>query len=159
MLNPSALSKDGREYKTTFSYAGIVEAMRPFNVRGQLDSHELFRRMVFNIFVGNVDDHLRNHALLMESPGRFVLSPAFDLVPHTSAQAHPQSIGVGALGAASTIENALSQCGRFLLRMEEAREIVESVRRVISQWWQSFSELGVRKSDLAVLATCISLDR
>jgi serine/threonine-protein kinase HipA len=159
LLNPAALSADGREYKTSFSYAGIVEAMRPFNIRGQLDSHELFRRMVFNIFVGNVDDHLRNHALLMESPGRFVLSPAFDIVPHISASTHPQSIGVGALGAASTVENALSQCGRFLLKQEEAKEIVASVRSAVSEWVVSFKEAGVRKNDIAVLANCISLDR
>lgn len=79
LLNPAAISADGREYQSTFSYAGIAEAMRPFNLRGYPDSHELFRRMVFNIVIGNVDDHLRNHALLMASPGRYVLAPAFDI--------------------------------------------------------------------------------
>lgn len=155
LLAPSALVGDGREFKTTFSYAGIAEAMRPFNHKGQPDHHQLFRRMVFNIFIGNVDDHLRNHALLMASPGRFELSPAFDIVPHPAAATHPQSIGVGALGAASTSENALSQCGRFLLRRDEASDIVESVRDVVTQWRQTFTEADVSRADLALLATCI----
>ena len=133
--------------------------MRPFNIRGQFDSHELFRRMVFNILIGNVDDHLRNHALLMVSPGRFVLSPAFDLVPHISAAIHPQSIGVGAQGAASTIANALSQCGRFLLKPAEASAIVESVRSVVAGWMVDFRQAGICRSDIAVLANCISVQR
>jgi serine/threonine-protein kinase HipA len=33
--------------------------------------------MVFNIMVGNIDDHLRNHAVLMKKPGVLELSPAF----------------------------------------------------------------------------------
>ncbi|HEX8604105.1 MAG TPA: HipA domain-containing protein [Pseudoduganella sp.] len=159
LLAPAPLSPDGRELRTTFSYAGIAEVMRPFGSRGQRDYHQLFRRMVFNILVGNVDDHLRNHALLMESPGNYVLSPAFDIVPHPSAATHPQSIGVGAAGAASTTDNALSQCGRFLLKKEEAVEIVASVREVVSGWRQGFAEAGVGRSDLGILATCISAAR
>lgn len=159
LLNPGTLSADGREYKTWFSYAGIAEAMRPLNIRGQLDSRELFRRMVFNILVGNVDDHFRNHALLMVSPGWFVLSPAFDLTPHFSAATHPQSIDVGAQGTASTMENALSQCGRFLLKPAEAKAIVESVRSVVAGWAKDFRQAGVRNSDIALLANCISVER
>lgn len=155
LLDPPALSDDGRAYQTRFSYAGIAEAMRPFNLRGQRDSHQLFRRMVFNILVGNVDDHLRNHALIMSAPGSYVLAPAFDIVPHPSAPTHPQAIGVGAAGAASTSANALSQCGRFLLKRAEANAIVESVRDVVSGWRQAFSQAGISGRDLAILDRCI----
>lgn len=159
LLAPSPLSIDKRELVTTFSYAGITEAMRPFNIRGHLDSHQLYRRMIFNIFIGNVDDHLRNHALLMESPGRYVLSPAFDIVPHPAAATTPQSIGVGVQGAASTTKNALSQYGRFLLRPDEALAIIEEVRTVISRWEQEFSDLGVTKRDIHLLRSTINFER
>jgi serine/threonine-protein kinase HipA len=159
LLDPPILSADKRELITSFSYAGIAEAMRPFNIRGQLDSHQLYKRMVFNIFIGNVDDHLRNHALLMESPGRYALSPAFDVLPHPAASTSPQSIGVGALGAASTTSNALSQCGRFLLRHEEALAIIEEVREVVSRWQKEFSEFGVTKRDILILGPCINFQR
>ena len=159
LLDPAPVSADRREYTTRFSYAGIAEAMRPFNLRGQHDSHQLFRRMVFNIFVGNVDDHLRNHALIMEAPGSYVLAPAFDIVPHPLAASHPQSIGVGAAGAASTSANALSQCGRFLLKRGEAAAIVESVRDAVSGWRRAFSLCGVSRSDLALLDGCIAPQR
>lgn len=159
LLAPSGLSIDKRELVTSFSYAGIAEAMRPFNIRGQLDSHQLYRRMIFNIFIGNVDDHLRNHALLMESPSRYVLSPAFDVVPHSAAATAPQSIGVGAQGAASTTANALSQCGRFLLKRGEAAAIIEEVRAVTACWQQEFSDSGVTKRDIHLLSSCIDFQR
>ncbi len=34
----------------------------------QRDTHELFRRMVFNILVDNTDDHEKNHSLLVVNP-------------------------------------------------------------------------------------------
>lgn len=35
--------------------------------------------MIFNIIVGNIDDHVRNHIVLMKEPGVLELSPPFDL--------------------------------------------------------------------------------
>jgi serine/threonine-protein kinase HipA len=154
LIGIDVLSSDRREYKTSYSYPGIAEAMRPINDFASRDSHELFRRMILNILVGNVDDHMRNHALLMRTPGRFSLSPAFDIVPHLDAAIIPQSIGVGAHGSASTIGNALSQCNRFLLKEDEARRIVEEVREAVSHWRSVFNEAGVRQTDIHTLASC-----
>lgn len=154
LLAPGPLSADKREYKTSFSYAGIAEALRPFGQSARADAHELFRRMVFNIMVGNVDDHLRNHALLMTGPGRYRLSPAFDILPHIEAPAWPQSIGVGAFGAASTTGNALSQCGRFLLADDEARHIVAEVREAVLKWRHVLADSGVSQQGIYTLANC-----
>lgn len=41
---------------------------------------ELWRRMVFNALVGNVDDHPRNHGFLHDGQN-WTLSPAFDITP------------------------------------------------------------------------------
>lgn len=108
--------------------------------------------MVLNIMVGNVDDHLRNHAMLMREPGVFRLSPAFDLCPHLEAPFRGQNIGVGAFGTASTIENALSQCGRFLLTRAEAMRIVLEVKDVAAGWRRVFADAGVSDADRYRLA-------
>lgn len=152
MLRPRPLSPDGREYRTSFSYAAIAEALRPRNDAAPDDAHELFRRMVLNIMVCNVDDHLRNHAMLMREPGVFRLSPAFDLCPHLEAPFRGQNIGVGAFGTASTIENALSQCGRFLLTRAEAMRIVLEVKDVAAGWRRVFADAGVSDADRYRLA-------
>jgi serine/threonine-protein kinase HipA len=157
LLDPGHVSPDGREYVTTFSYAGIAEVIRRIGRDPRADAQQLFRRMVFNIMVGNVDDHLRNHALLMAGGGRYRLSPAFDIVPHLDAPMSPQSIGVGALGRASTIVNALSQCGRFMLNDDEARNIVNAVKAVVAAWRQVFAESGVSARDIHTLQNCFAV--
>ncbi|KQZ41506.1 hypothetical protein ASD92_30040 [Massilia sp. Root1485] len=156
LLRPRALSPDGREYKTSFSYAAIAEALQPRNHAAPVDAHELFRRMVLNIMVGNVDDHLRNHALLMKEPGVFRLSPAFDICPHLEAPSRPQYIGVGAFGPASTIQNALSQCERFFLTRDEAAAIVAEVKDVASRWRDVFADSGINVTDRYRLAGCFA---
>ena len=47
------------------------------------ERRELWRRIVFNALIRNLDDHTRNHGLLCQShdPHTWRLSPAFDLVP------------------------------------------------------------------------------
>jgi serine/threonine-protein kinase HipA len=142
------------DYKTRYSYAGIAEAMRGINEHVVEDSHELFRRMVINILVGNVDDHMRNHGLVLSDNGKYRLSPAFDIVPHIDAASMPQWIGVGAHGRASTIENALSQRGRFQLTHDEAIAIINQVRAVASGWRAIFREAGVSQRDILLLVSC-----
>lgn len=40
---------------------------------------EQYRRAVFNLFVGNLDDHAKNHGYLMDGSGSWRLSPVYDL--------------------------------------------------------------------------------
>jgi len=44
------------------------------------DIEELWRRMVFFVWVSSVDDHLRNHGFVLGSAG-WSLSPAYDMNP------------------------------------------------------------------------------
>jgi serine/threonine-protein kinase HipA len=146
-----------KSYLTKYSYAGIAEALRPIGSHAKSDSHQLFRRMVLNIMIGNVDDHMRNHAFIMEERNRYRLSPAFDIVPHISASGLPQSIGVGAYGRASTIENALSQCRRFMLSEPEAKQIIEEVRTAVLDWRHIMKDSGVSMTDMYVIQSCFDV--
>lgn len=157
LLDPCPISPDGREYVTSFSYAGIAEVLRPYGLDARADAHELYKRMVLNIMVGNVDDHLRNHALLMLQPGHYRLSPVFDIAPHIEAPGRPQSIGVGEFGPASTVANALSQCGRFLLTKGEAETIIGQVKEIASTWRDEFRDAGIAPRDIHALAGCFNV--
>ena len=46
---------------------------------GQVE--QMYRRMVFNVVIGNRDDHAKNFAYLMDDDGRWTLTPAYDLLP------------------------------------------------------------------------------
>lgn len=155
LLNLGQLADHQTEYQTRYSYGGIAELARSFNPQAVVDARQLYRRMVFNILVGNIDDHLRNHGFLLTGAG-WRLSPAFDLVPHPDAAWLPQSIGVGAQGAASTLENALSQCGRFFLTEALAREIIGEVREVVANWRRVFHEAGATAQDVHRLTPCFT---
>lgn len=157
LLNPRPSEGDREQYRDAFSYAGLAEALYAFSDYAPELGRELFRRMVLNIMVGNTDDHLRNHGVLMEKPGKFELSPAFDICPHLEAPFRSQSIGVGDLGAASTVENALSQSARFLLSPSEAGKIISEVKDVVSQWRRVFAEAGATTTDLQRLRPCFSV--
>ena len=44
---------------------------------------ELYKRVAFNICIGNTDDHFRNHSFLLGKEG-WELSPAYDINPTNS---------------------------------------------------------------------------
>jgi serine/threonine-protein kinase HipA len=57
----------------------------------QSDLAQLFRRVVFNVAVGNRDDHLRNHGFVLSSTG-WRLAPAFDVNPNIDKAEHVLNI-------------------------------------------------------------------
>lgn len=131
------------------SYVELAAWLRRHGARPRDDARELFLRMLFNIVIGNNDDHLRNHAALDFGDG-YRLSPAFDLVPHPSTTStRMQAIGVGSHGREATIENALTQAGLFGLIDEEAAEIVRRLRSTLARCWRKeFAAAGVPASEL-----------
>jgi len=136
-----------------FGYPQLAQLLRRVAPAAAFRSQQaqLFRRMVFNILIDNTDDHEKNHALLRQDDGSYLLSPAFDIVPSAQGLGY-QAMEVGDAGAESSLDNALSQARAFGLQPGPAREIVEHVARVVDTWHAHFSRLGVRRADLDVLA-------
>ncbi len=134
-------------------YPELADNLRRLSTDFKNDAEELFRRMVFNILISNDDDHLRNHAFIYMQEG-WRLSPAYDLVPHAQVgYERIQSIIVGSHGREGSINNALSEAGRFGLTDERAKAVVEEVRGVVSQWRERFASDGVSQPDLEMLRT------
>ena len=63
------------------AYTLLADAIRQFGHDVAGDLGELWRRLLFSLLASNYDDHLRNHGFLMHQPGRWSLSPAYDLNP------------------------------------------------------------------------------
>src|SRR5471030_2070617 len=143
--------------KSDFSYGLIAESILRLDEHQIKSGPELFRRMVFNILVGNVDDHLRNQSILVRGSASVALAPAYDVLPHPEAYTRPQSINVGDLGAASTIPNALSQCHRFCLSIKDASSVIEEIREVVLTWRSVFKDADVSAADIALLASCFNV--
>jgi serine/threonine-protein kinase HipA len=119
----------------------------------QANGEQVFRRMVFNIVMDNTDDHEKNHALLRVN-NVYTLAPAFDVLPAAQAMGY-QSMRVGQVGAASTLDNATSEHKSFGMTLVRAKEVVAEVVTVAHAWQAHFAQMGVSAPDVAVLAQAI----
>jgi serine/threonine-protein kinase HipA len=77
----SALSMMGLKDGDRGSYPELVDVLTQHGAQAAVDAHELYRRMIFNVLVSNVDDHLRNHGFLWTGRGGWTLSPVYDVNP------------------------------------------------------------------------------
>lgn len=138
------------------SYADIADAVRRYchpSVIRQ-DNAELFMRMIFNIFVSNDDDHLRNHGFVWDVHiGGWRLSPLYDVMPRASA-AHERflHLGVGPQGRLATLDNALASHERFTLSRRDACRWIDTVWRDVREWKVHFDAFGVSADDIARIA-------
>jgi serine/threonine-protein kinase HipA len=136
-----------------WSYILLVEEMRRVVSDPKGDARELFRRIVFNALISNIDDHPRNHALI--APGReWMLSPAYDLTPAPliSQDRRDLAMQCGDQGRFANAENILSQHARFLLERAEAESIITGMQAQISNTWEeTVLASGASQRDLAAI--------
>lgn len=120
----------------------IREHVHPSLIRA--NSEELFGRMVFNIFVSNDDDHLRNHGFVRNTqlPG-WGLSPLYDVVPRPSLAFERQlHLQVGQQGKLATLDNAMSAYSSFTPQRTTALAIIRRIWGELRQWRTAFETMG-----------------
>ena len=124
---------DGR---ARWSYILLAETLRRISERPQQDARELFRRMVFNALVSNIDDHPRNHAVFAWGLG-WRLSPAYDLTPTPMVAKERRDLAMtcGSQGRFANAVNLFSECQRFLLDPAEASAIIDEIERIVGHEW------------------------
>ncbi len=131
-------------------YAGyplLADYLRRYAYEPADQCRILFERMVFNILVGNTDDHARNHALFWDGQG-VSLTPAYDLCvwPRMGGEAS-QAMDVGDQGKRATMANALSQSRRFGLSQDDALAICRDLANCIrDNWTEACRESGLPNS-------------
>lgn len=67
-----------------FNRAGVYSYEQLFSILNKIGAHhqdsvEAFKRMLFNIYAYNCDDHTKNISFLMNKQGQWKLSPAYDV--------------------------------------------------------------------------------
>lgn len=127
------------------SYEELCTKIRHGFTAPEATLRELYARLVFNILVGNTDDHARNHAAFWD--GRMLtLTPAYDICPQSRAgnEASQAMLIVG-----NERMSQLAVCRRaaanFLLTPARADEIIEEQLRTIRASWSEVcdeAELG-----------------
>ena len=137
------------------SYWDIVDAITRFSPDASRDRKELFKRMVFNIFCNNSDDHMRNHGFLYTENSQWELSPAYDIVPYPqSTETYKLALHIGDEGTTASISNALTATKHFGLKPAEAEQIIEEIKETIKNWKDFFADLGAQDQDIDRLSSC-----
>ncbi len=138
------------------TYTDIAEVIRMYSSAPTEDLHELWRRIVFNVLVGNLDDHLRNHGFLYDHDNKWRLSPAYDLNPvPLTEKARELTTWISEEGPDADLDLARAAAPYFALDMVRADAIIAEVAAALDGWQQIARQLRMRASDLAVYATAI----
>jgi serine/threonine-protein kinase HipA len=130
----------------TKGYRDLAHAIRKY-VHPEFikaNCEELFARLVFNIFVSNDDDHLRNHAFIRDPRlDGWLLSPLYDVVPRPGvAYERMLHLEVGENGKLATLDNALSFFSAFTATRTRAVDIIRRVWGEVREWKTSFEACG-----------------
>jgi serine/threonine-protein kinase HipA len=125
-------------YAFSGSYPRLALEMARFSEDLAADREQLYRRMVFNCCISNTDDHERNHGFLAgDTPGRYTLSPAYDMVPRKHAtQRREHALAIGKDGFVATRGNLLSDCASFGLSRAAAERLLNEVETTVQGRWR-----------------------
>jgi serine/threonine-protein kinase HipA len=129
------------------SYGDLAQAIRKHCHPAVLvaDNKDLFRRMVYNIFVTNNDDHLRNHGFVWDPKLLgWRLSPLYDVTPNTSV-AHDRylHLSIGPQGKHAHLDSALASHSLFRLSEKDAAQSIAQIWEKVRAWKVCFEACGV----------------
>lgn len=122
---------DGSDAKTGNGYLDIVDFILQNCCDVENNLRQLYRRVAFNIAIGNSDDHLRNHGFLL-TPHGWTLSPAYDI--------NPEEYGEGLSLNINEYDNALDyglviEIAPYVgISKNVAEQIIHHTQEVVSQW-------------------------
>lgn len=138
VLTLAAMDPDADSYEDLFS---VCRRLRLPDTQQK----EMFRRMVFNVLGGNVDDHSKNFSFMMDKQGKWSIAPAYDMLFTIDLDGpryvnrHSLSVGVKTDGItvddlrAFASENDIGQADVII------KEVLASLR----EWTAFASEAGV----------------
>jgi serine/threonine-protein kinase HipA len=141
-----------------YSYEQAFQVMRQMRLPYP-DAEELYRRMVFNVIARNLDDHTKNISFLMDNNGEWKLSPAYDVTyaynPESKwTRRHQLSIN----GKRDGINKEdLLKLGKEM-NIKKAKDIIENVKDVISNWHVYAKDCNIPKSQIASIASNHKID-
>ncbi len=119
------------------SYESLTHIIRQHFTRSNATLHELFSRIVFNIFVGNTDDHARNHAAFWDG-NMLELTPAYDLCPQSrSGNIATQAMLIDGDHRESQLALCIKAAASFHLSRDDALAIIQHQQETIEKEWDA----------------------
>jgi len=150
----SAMALLGAKDGETGSYPEMVDVLGRYGSQAKKDAHGLFRRVVFNVLISNLDDHLRNHGFLRKGNDGWTLSPAYDLNPvPADLKARVLTTNISLDEGTCSLDLLEESTQYFALSLRKAREIIKEVAIATSTWRSTAMELGIRPTEIERMAS------
>ena len=134
------------------SYAEIAVQLLVWGERPERDLPELWRRMVFNLLITNVDDHLQNHGVLHTGNGKWRLAPAFDLNPMPDKDRELKTWLSMEAGPLSHVDDAVAAAGLFRLTAAQARAHLAKICSALRGWKRLAASAAVGMTPVEIRA-------
>ena len=139
---------DGNNANTGHGYLDIVDFILQNCTNVEDNLQELYRRVAFNICIGNSDDHFRNHGFLLTAKG-WTLSPAYDMNPTLNEY---QSLLVSSTSNKAELDILLDTCEDYMLNRKIAEKIISEVIEVVKGWREMATRLSISKREMDIFA-------
>ena len=132
------------------SYTEIADALRSHGYTPTPDLQQLWRRLVFNLLITNVDDHLQNHGFLHVKKGLWRLAPAFDVNPFPDKERESKTWLSEEDGPITDVHMLLARADYFAVNVDQALAILGEVHAAVSSWRELAlsAEVGMRPMEL-----------
>ncbi|MBF8263870.1 MAG: type toxin-antitoxin system HipA family toxin [Parachlamydiales bacterium] len=155
----SAMSVLAAKDNEMHSYLEIADAIRQMSGSPKIDLEALWRRIVFNVLISNVDDHLRNHAFLYTGQSGWRLAPAYDLNP-TPTDIKPRilSTSIDLLDPGASLDLAIDVVHYFDVVPLVAKKIVKEVGSAVASWRKEALKLKIKKAEIDRMASAFEHD-
>lgn len=135
-----------RKYSNEEAFYVMKQLKLPYG-----DFLQLFKRMVFNEYAKNFDDHTKNISFLMDKRGVWSLAPAYDITfsykkDSIWVSAHQMLIN----GKADEItENDLLKVADVAgIKKSDARKCIDDVRQAVIKWEMFAQEAGLSEFNM-----------
>lgn len=127
----------------SYSYEQLFQIMRRLHLTYP-ETEQMFRRMVFNAYARNCDDHTKNHAFIMDETGRWTLAPAYDICYAYNPEHHwvsRHALSINGKREHFKTEDFMTVAGLINCRKPEA--IIKEVQDTVSHWADFAAVAGV----------------
>lgn len=137
---------DGDNATTGHGYLDIVDFILQSCTNVEANLQELYRRVAYNICIGNSDDHFRNHGFLLTAKG-WTLSPAYDMNPTLNEY---QSLLISSSSNKADLKILLDVCEDYMLNREVAERIIFEVVDAVRDWQKLAVKIGISKREIGL---------
>lgn len=151
----SAMTLLGKDVSEGTSYLELAEflARRGDPDHIQEDLEQLFRRVAFNVAIGNRDDHLRNHGFILGKRG-WRLSPAFDVNPSIDKANHV--LNIDDVDNRPSLVTVLATAAFYRLTPKQAKALVSEVVSVVADWKAVARRARIASADIELSASAFA---